>query len=264
MDKKTNLTVYPNKTAQRQSRVLKQIQIPQCDSSPAQEKRQRHSSKAAQALPDKQSCFQPNQPVGPPPTSLLPASCVGQSTCIDGDNAPLSPLPEFLGSSLSLDSQLSCDDMILLRSEFSERELSEPPCIVSCPDQVPGVAAMAVTAMTSSAARMASLAARRGRLQPTPVCVTSELMLDEAASPRQQPLEEAKDPNLAAAHQPQGWFLKCRGCAQLTGGTFMIQQQNIPCCCACLQKLFLMPKLQRRPCKEQLVAIHVAWTRSGH
>ena len=184
-----------------------------------------------------------------------------------------------------LQSQLSTIDedfhpLLLLASVPSVPQPPYPPTVAvpqqetAPPAPEPAAASEPPSNRSSiSNAGISSLAARRGRLPPPVVCVVSEMPAVECP-PRPHPLTSAgacqprlqDSPHNAAAEavlSQQGWFVRCRGCSQLTGATYHIGRQAIPFCCACLQRLFLLPSAHQGPFEEHLVVIHQAWKRSG-
>lgn len=61
-----------------------------------------------------------------------------------------------------------------------------------------------------------------------------------------------------------GWFGRCRGCAQLTGGELLLHMGGVPFCGPCAGRLAGVPADQRACCEQQLLHIHQSWALSGH
>lgn len=124
----------------------------------------------------------------------------------------------------------------------------------------------------SSSVGVSSLAARRGRpplpvvsvaMEMPPMVDCPPLPLAPTAGVCPPQLEDVPAAVAAAEVSHQGWFVRCRGCSQLTGATYHIGRQAVPFCCACLQRLFLLPSADQGPFEEQLVVIHQAWKKAG-
>eukprot|EP00798_Chlamydomonas_sp_ICE-L_P003470 gene3470-13531_t len=60
-----------------------------------------------------------------------------------------------------------------------------------------------------------------------------------------------------------GWFSKCRGCAQLTGKLYSSHRQEIPFCQCCTFLLKRLHPSQEEKVQEHLAAIHVSWLKDG-
>lgn len=73
---------------------------------------------------------------------------------------------------------------------------------------------------------------------------------------------------LTATH---GWIQQCRGCGQRTGKTYTLsscvhgisQPADIPFCSVCTKTLTSMASPERSDFEQQLVRVHMSWSRSG-
>eukprot|EP00955_Chlamydomonas_euryale_P051120 354770-Chlamydomonas_euryale.AAC.4 len=78
------------------------------------------------------------------------------------------------------------------------------------------------------------------------------------------PCAEQQEEPCAGPESAVGWFCRCRGCAQLTGGELCLQSECVPFCAPCAARLQEVPRSQRAGCETQLLHIHNSWAHSGH